>query len=125
MQTREPYVADLRAEFFKAYPDSPYGEKVRTGEVVAGMDMYEVLASWGNPARRTREHSQEQWVYFDVDEQSGDAIEYSLSFREGILENWRTRVHRQSGLAYRADREKIDESVTPAEPPTGKRVPKN
>jgi hypothetical protein len=120
----EPYVADLRAEYLRSRPDSPYCTQVSRGEVVAGMDMFGVLAAWGHPVRRARENRDfEQWVYLDVDEDSGDAVEYSLAFVEGILDGWKTRVHKSGGLAYR-----WDEKTTPptkSEPPGGKQVPQD
>jgi len=122
---RPEYVKELRAEFVRSYPYSPYQQQVKNGEVVAGMDMFGVLAAWGRPANLVRQSDElEKWVYYDVDDVSGDALEYDLLFWEGVLSSWKTRVHRNNGLAYRADMP----STTPvpsSDPPAGKRVPPN
>jgi hypothetical protein len=121
---QDPYLADLRAEFLKSHPDNPYCVQVSRGEVVAGMDMFGVLAAWGQPAGRAIQKGNfEQWVYFDVDEDSGDALEYSLSFVEGVLDAWRTRVHKSGGLPYRWETTPV--STLAPDPPPGKRVPTN
>jgi len=120
-----PYVTDLRAEYFSANPASPYRVNVSRGEVVPGMDMFGVLAAWGHPERRTREDPVvEEWVYMDLDQESGDILEYDLTFKGGVLNSWSSRMHRNSALAYRSDDPLINK-VTPAQPPGGKLVPKN
>ena len=103
-------------------PDTPYRGNVERGEIVKGMDPFGVLASWGSPERRARDQdAAERWVYIDTDENSGDAIEYALSFRGGVLDSWSMLRQRYSGPALR------DEETTlafPADAPVGKRVPK-
>jgi hypothetical protein len=123
---REPSpdrLADLRAEYFAMNPETPYRGNVERGEVVKGMDPFGVLASWGSPERRARDaDAAERWVYIDTDENSGDSVEYALSFRAGVLDSWSTLRHTSGGQALR------DESTvaaTPAEAPTGKRVPQD
>ena len=116
-----PYLNELRAEYFSANPDSPYRSDVNRGTVVTGMDMYGVLASWGRPARRVREGTQEEWTYYEVDT-SGDALEFNLAFANGVLNGWDTRLHKNTGLAYRGDQVN---TVTTSEPPGGKKVPTN
>ncbi len=124
--TRDPRpdrLADLRAEYFAMNPDTPFRGNVERGEVVKGMDPFGVLASWGSPERRARnEDAAERWVYIDTDENSGDAIEYALSFKGGVLDSWSMLRQRYGGPALR-DEQNI--ATTPAEAPTGKRVPQD
>ena len=119
------YVTDVRAEYFSANPDSPYRDNVTRGTVVPGMGRFDVLASWGHPERRVRQGpGLEEWTYLDVDADSGDALEYSLVFRNGLLDRWSTHTHKSTGLAYRNKTEE-ETKIVPAEPPAGKRVPNN
>jgi len=124
--TRDPRadrLADLRAEYFAMNPDSPYRNNVERGEVVKGMDAFGVLASWGSPERRARdEDAAERWVYVDTDENSGNSIEYALSFREGLVDSWTTLRHAYGGPALRDDSNLA--TTPPADAPTGKQVPK-
>jgi hypothetical protein len=125
--TRDPRpdrLADLRAEYFAMNPDSPYRNNVERGEVVKGMDAFGVLASWGSPERRARdEDAAERWVYVDTDENSGNSIEYALSFREGLLDSWSTLRHAYGGPALRQQESNV--VATPsADAPAGKQVPK-
>ena len=120
-----PYLNELRAEYLSANPSSPYRANVSRGEVVPGMDMFGVLASWGHPERRSRANpTVEEWVYMDLDQGSGDIVEYNLSFYAGILDSWDSRVHRNSAFAYRSV-DPLTGKVTASTPPSGKRVPKN
>jgi hypothetical protein len=122
--TRDPrpdHLADLRAEYFAMNPDTPFRGNVERGEVVKGMDPFGVLASWGSPERRARnEDAAERWVYVDTDEDSGDAIEYALSFRGGVLDSWSMLRQRYGAPALRDDQ---SIATTPADAPGGKRVP--
>jgi hypothetical protein len=114
-------LTDLRAEYFSANPDTPYRDDVNRGTVVPGMDMYGVLASWGRPVRRIREGTEEEWTYYEVDP-SGDALEFNLEFKDGVLDGWDTRLHKNAGLAYYSNT--VDPVLT-SDPPGGKKVPTN
>ena len=137
LQEPPPYISDIRAEYFNANPDSPYRNDVTVATVVPGMGRFDVLASWGIPSRRVRDGMGiEQWTYYDVDSDSGDAIEYSLMFKNGVLDRWSSRPHKNDGVAYkgRVDRaplsttdvEKVDpsDSTEPSSSPGAKKVPK-
>jgi hypothetical protein len=118
----------LRSEYFTANPDSPYRNNVAGASVVPGMGRFDVLASWGHPARRVRDGlGFEEWTYFDVDAESGDALEYNLAFRNGVLDRWSSRTHKNTGVAFkgRVEEEPDPADVTTSEPPGGKKVPKN
>jgi hypothetical protein len=125
LQEPPPYLSDLRTEYFTANPDSPYRGNVSDATVVPGMGRFDVLASWGQPSQRVRTVGEEQWVYFDVDKESGDALQHELLFREGVLDKWKTRSLKNTGLGYKGRVEvpaRVDESLQP--PPGGKKVPK-
>ena len=125
LQDPPPYVTDLRSEYFTANPDSPYRNDVTDGTVVPGMGRFDVLAAWGHPVRRVRDgHGLEEWTYFDVDLASGDALEYNLRFNDGVLERWNTRTHKNTGMAFKG-RVEQPTRVNSAEPPGGKKVPKD
>jgi hypothetical protein len=128
LQEPPPYVSELRSEYFTANPDSPYRNNVAGASVVPGMGRFDVLASWGHPARRVRDGlGFEEWTYFDVDAESGDALEYNLAFRNGVLDRWSSRTHKNTGVAFkgRVEEEPDPADVTTSEPPGGKKVPKN
>ena len=83
------YIRMLRAEFFKSYPDGEYNEYIARGEIVAGMDFLEVVASWGNPQKRLKlSDNVEYWTYVEVDADSKDAFEYKFVFKKNILDSW-------------------------------------
>lgn len=125
LQEPPPYLSELRSEYFTANPDSPYRGDVTGATVVSGMGRFDVLASWGHPARRADEGAgYEQWTYFDVDTNSGDAMEYNLLFKQGVLDRWNSRAHKLIGLGYRPVTDPTTE-VSTSEPPPGKRVPQN
>jgi hypothetical protein len=125
LQEPPPYLSDLRSEYFTFNRDSPFRNDVTRGTVVSGMGRYDVLASWGHPESRVRGNvDQEKWTYFDVDAESGDAMQYDLLFENGVLSRWTTRTVKNTGLAYRSKNEEQARVVT-SEPPAGKRVPTN
>jgi hypothetical protein len=118
-------LSELRSEYFTSNPDSPYRGDVTRGAVVGGMGRFDVLAAWGHPDSRVLDNvDQEKWTYIDTDSDSGDALEYNLLFRDGVLDRWTTRQFKNTGLAYRGKTEE-QTRIVPAEPPAGKRVPTN
>ena len=134
LQEPSPYLTDLRSEYFTVNPDTPYRNDVTVGTVVPGMERFDVLASWGHPAQRVREDvGREQWTYFDVDVDSGDAVEYRLLFRNGLFDSWTSRTHKETGLAFKGRVDNSVDDIYPAgestEPRTeatsGKKVPKS
>ncbi len=116
------YLKALRADYLAAHPDGPFNEYIRRGEVVPGMDLIEVLASWGNPLRRVRHGDlTEQWVYRDRDEDSHDWIEYTFLFRQGRLDSWQIRRHVAAGGALVTTGGR-NEALSRAAPPVRKRT---
>jgi hypothetical protein len=110
----------------------PFRNDVTGATVVSGMGRFDVLASWGHPVRRVRDGlGFEEWTYYDVDADSGDALEYNLVFRNGVLDRWSSRTHKNTGVAYKgrqegkSEEDEEQQKVTPSEPPAGKKVPKS
>jgi hypothetical protein len=124
LQEPPPYLTDLRSEYFTANPDSPYRNDVTGASVVPGMERFDVLASWGHPMRRVRSEGLEEWTYYDLDKDSGDALEYNLVFKQGVLDRWTTRTHKNTGVAYKG-RDETPVRINTSEPPGGKKVPKS
>jgi hypothetical protein len=92
------YLLELRAEYLAANPDGEFNEHVKRAEVVKGMDILAVLASWGHPDVRQKESPlTEHWVYRDVDEQTKDWLEYTLTFRRSVLTEWDLARHFAAG----------------------------
>jgi hypothetical protein len=125
MQEPPPYLNELRAEYLSSNPTTPFKQDIEKGIVVPGMDTYGVIAAWGQPGRRVQQDPEsEQWTYMDVDSESGDSMEYALSFVHGILDRWAAHTHKQTGLAYRSE-DLRQRAILTAEPPGGKKVPTN
>ncbi|HEX6792096.1 MAG TPA: hypothetical protein VF247_12355 [Candidatus Krumholzibacteria bacterium] len=126
LQEPPPYISDIRSEYFTANPDSPYRNDVTVATVVPGMGRFDVLASWGHPSSRVHNGlGMEAWTYFDVDSESGDAVEYNLVFKNGVLDRWSSRTHKDTGLAYkgRVEQPVKTSEVNASQKPGGKKVP--
>lgn len=121
-EERPAYLSELRAQYVAENPTSAYLDLVSDGQVVKGMDRFGVLASWGYPEKRLREGMMsETWTYVDMDESSGDTIEYALAFRDGVLKEWRsTRL--TTGMTP-VRQETPPPPQVPAANPAGKTVP--
>jgi hypothetical protein len=83
-------VASIRTQYFADYPDGTYNDQIRNSELVKGMNVLEVLASWGIPERRccTKSNGVESWTYESRDPMSQDFIIYNLAFEKRILTGW-------------------------------------
>ncbi len=103
-------LASLRSEYIARNPDSPYCEKVSHGEIVKGMDVFGVIASWGLPTRRVADGSDfERWLYIDVDDVSNEQVGYHLEFEKGVLKTWDVQ---RAGVGL-----KTRDTVDPLSPP--------
>jgi len=117
------YLRALRADYLAANPTGEFNEYVKRGEVVRGMDLVAVLASWGHPARRVRNTDlSELWVYEDVDKDSKDRTEYHFFFHNAHLSDWEINRHVALGRTVVTDpaRPKV---LTRRRHTSGKRVP--
>jgi hypothetical protein len=84
-----------RSEFVQTHPQGKYNEFISRGEVVRGMDVLEVSASWGVPETRrlSKDRKLEYWTYFGKDEISGDWSRYTLVFERRTLTDWQVDRH--------------------------------
>jgi hypothetical protein len=98
--TETPAIAELRADYLKEFPDSPNNGHVRRGEIVKGMSLYEVLASWGVPDRRlATDVGHERWVYVLFDDLSMDWVAYEYDFHNNALVEWTTTRSNTNGFS--------------------------
>lgn len=118
------YLVALRAEYLAAYPDGPHNEYIKRGEVVQGMDILAVLASWGHPDRRTKEgvHT-EKWIFREEDEASKDWVEYTFVFHDNVLDEWEIARHVSEGRTIPLQQPSKTEPLTRGAYSSGKRVP--
>jgi hypothetical protein len=88
-------VRQMREEFLREHPDGQYNPYISKGEVVRGMDVLEVSASWGIPEtrRQSKDRKLEYWTYFSSDEISGDWSRYTLTFEGKVLSDWHVVRH--------------------------------
>jgi hypothetical protein len=114
-------LADLRSEYTTRNPDSPYRDNVSRGEIVKGMDVFGVLASWGLPERRVPDGAEfERWLYIDSEDAANQPVGYALEFEKGVLKSWDVQ---RSGVGLKT-RETTDISGPPKqEPQKGKTIP--
>ncbi len=96
-----------RQDYVQLHPDGMYNEHILKGEVVKGMNLMEVLASWGlpNARRRSEGGSREYWTYYTQEEQSGDIREYELVFKEQSLVRWKITLSVAEG-GYHPEKQK-------------------
>ena len=114
------YILALRAEYFASNPDGEFNEYIERGEIVKGMDVLEVLASWGYPAARKRTETTEVWTFREVDLDSKNWIEFIFTFRSNILGDWEVARHYGSGAL---DFPQTRDVLQRGEYTSGKRVP--
>jgi hypothetical protein len=81
--------ANIRAQYLHDHPGGKFNDRIIKGELVKGMNVVEVLASWGIPdQRRTTDHNSETWTYTSRDDFSKDFVSYALVFRDQVLTRW-------------------------------------
>ncbi len=114
-------LAGVRSEYVARHPDSPYIDNVARGEIVRGMDVFGVIASWGLPESRTPDGTEfERWLYIDIDDVASEPVGYALQFEKGVLRSWDVQ---RVGLGL-----KVRDTTSPPGPPKqepqkGKPVP--
>ncbi len=115
-------LASVRSEYLSRNPDNPYNENVVRGEIVRGMDMKAVTASWGLPEKKVQDGVDfERWLYVDVDNISNESVGYALQFEKGVLKVWNVQ---RPGLPLKS-RETVgfSNAPMPENNPKGKVVP--
>jgi hypothetical protein len=110
-----PAIAELRADYLKEFPDGPNNEHVRRGEIVKGMTLYEVLASWGVPDRRlVTSAGHERWVYVMMDDLSMDWVAYEYDFRNNALVDWDTARSNTNGFSLDTETQRASAMSLPS-----------
>lgn len=106
----------LREDYLRTFPDGPHNDRIRRGEIVKGMNLFEVLASWGIPDARTvsAEGNQECWVYVLLDNLSLDWIRYDYEFRDNALLDWSTTRNVTTGLGLDTPEERVNAMTIPS-----------
>ncbi len=81
---------ESREHFISSNPTSIYCENIRNGEIVRGMDIYEVIASWGLPNVYlvSQKKPRESWIYYVQDQDTRSILIYTLTFDDDLLEGW-------------------------------------
>jgi hypothetical protein len=81
---------ESREHFISTNPSSIYCENIRNGEIVRGMNIYEVIASWGLPNVYlvARKEPRENWIYYVQDLDTRSILIYTLTFNDNLLEGW-------------------------------------
>ncbi len=87
---------ESREHFIELNPNGLFCEYVRNGEIIRGMNIYEVIASWGLPNVYlvSRKDNSENWIYYVEDRDSRSILIYTLTFREDMLETWEIDMKR-------------------------------
>jgi hypothetical protein len=94
-------IRELRADYFRTFPEGPNNDHIQRGEVVRGMSLFEVLASWGIPDARVvaTEGNHERWIYVLLDDLSLDWICFEYEFQGNALVDWTTTRNVSNGLS--------------------------
>ena len=87
---------ESREHFIELNPNSQFCEHIRNGEISRGMNIYEVIASWGLPNVYlvSQKEPNENWIYYVEDPDSRSILIYTLTFRDDSLEAWEIDMKR-------------------------------
>ena len=87
---RGPADESIRAQYLQDYPNGVYNDHIMRGELATGMNVIEVLASWGLPDEREWDQASNRvsWFYTSRDEHSRDYVAYELVFEDLVLARW-------------------------------------
>lgn len=85
--------ASLRAQYIQSNPDGKFNAQIEHSEIVKGMGVMEVLASWGLPNWRQASETAtvEFWGYYVRDKYTDTYTSYDLVFDDGTLSRWVVR----------------------------------
>ena len=89
-RTETTAIRQIREEYLRTYPEGPHNAEINRGEIVKGMSLYEVLASWGIPDLRrvSSERDREEWTYVLLDDNAVDWVSYDCVFHGNQLVEW-------------------------------------
>jgi len=81
---------ESRQDFIRLHPEGVHNKFIENGEIVPGMSVHEVIASWGMPNVYvvTPMAPNEQWIYYLKDSNSESMLIYTLSFGNDTLQTW-------------------------------------
>ena len=99
-RSETPAIRELRDDYFRSFPEGPHNDRIKRGQIVKGMSLFEVLASWGIPDARvvSTEGNHERWLYVLLDDLSLDWIGYEYEFTGNALVDWTTTRNVSNGL---------------------------
>ena len=113
---RENFVdSSFRDEYTKLNPESPFCQNIKNGEITRGMNVQEVIASWGLPNVYlvSTKKSEEYWIYYIRNELSSSILIYTLVFLDdNKLSDWDIDMKRFIDNSYVYNPESLKESIT-------------
>jgi hypothetical protein len=113
-----PEMTSIRQQYLADNPDGAYNAYIQRGEVVKGMNVVEVLASWGPPDSRHGVHgsSAETWSYEHTDDVNREFMVYELVFKSRTLARWAvSRQDTGSGTVSRRERTDVTRTEDPGD----------
>lgn len=80
----------IQAQYLAEYPEGRFNDRIVRHEIQRGMNLVEVLASWGLPQSRREDRStgREIWSYVARADEGPDYVVYRLSFEDRLLRSW-------------------------------------
>ena len=104
--------ADIRENYVKRHPGGIYNDCIVNGEIMRGMSVDEVIASWGFPNVYfvTKTAPAEQWIYYIKDSNSLSMLIYTLSFADDTLQLWDVDQKRFAGQGIVSAKESVWET---------------
>jgi len=110
-----PAIYELRDDYFRSFPEGPHNDRIKRGEVVKGMSLFEVLASWGVPDARVvkEDGNSERWIYVLQDDLSLDWVCYDYEFAGNSLVDWTTSRNVANGLPLDVPEQRRDALTLP------------
>jgi len=113
---RENFVdSSFRDDYTKLNPESPFCQNIKNGEITRGMNVQEVMASWGLPNVYlvSTKKSEEYWIYYIRNELSSSILIYTLVFADDSkLSDWDIDMKRFIDNSYVHNPESLKESIT-------------
>jgi len=87
---------EARKEYVLANPNCQYNQYIDKGEIIRGMNIYEVIASWGLPNKHvySPRSKEECWIYYVAEKEHRYYVTYSLYFDDIVLSDWNIDINR-------------------------------
>lgn len=103
-RTETAAIRQIREEYLRVYPQGRFNDHIVRSEIVKGMSLYEVLASWGIPDERTVStiRNRERWAYIILDDNATDWVRYEFVFAGNEMVEWETSRNVASGITIDA-----------------------